>query len=383
MKLETYQYSSNSGWDNEPDGSLDSDKTLLMFFGSPHFDIVAEQLEEVSSRFPNSIMVGCSSAGEIYEDDVFDDSLSLSVSRFEHTDIRATSTDISDSGDSFQTGKDIAQQLLTDDLRSIIVLSDGLSVNGSKLIEGMTDVLPDHVVITGGLAGDGDRFESTWVWTDGARSSNKVCAVGFYGEHIGVGHGSRGGWDMLGPERQVTRSEGNVLFELDNQPALELYKKYLGDRADGLPATGLLFPLSINNEDEEGTNTVRTILAVSEEDNSITFAGDVPEGKRVRLMRANFDRLIDGAADASDCIDTSSYEQGPLLGISISCVGRRLVLGPRTEEEIDAALSGMPEGTQQIGFYSYGEISPLANGKCDLHNQTMTLTLIWENERAA
>ena len=354
-----------------------------MFFGSPHFDIVAEQLEEVSSRFPNSIMVGCSSAGEIYEDDVFDDSLSLSVSRFVHTDIRATSTDISDSGDSFQTGKDIAQQLLTDDLRSIIVLSDGLSVNGSKLIEGMTDVLPDHVVITGGLAGDGDRFESTWVWTDGARSSNKVCAVGFYGEHIGVGHGSRGGWDMLGPERQVTRSEGNVLFELDNQPALELYKKYLGDRADGLPATGLLFPLSINNEDEEGTNTVRTILAVSEEDNSITFAGDVPEGKRVRLMRANFDRLIDGAADASDCIDTSSYEQGPLLGISISCVGRRLVLGPRTEEEIDAALSGMPEGTQQIGFYSYGEISPLANGKCDLHNQTMTLTLIWENARAA
>ena len=188
---------------------------------------------------------------------------------------------------------------------------------------------------------------------------------------------------MLGPEREVTRAEGNVLYELDGQPALELYKRYLGDRADGLPATGLLFPLAIANEDEVDSVTVRTILAINEEDNSITFAGDIPQGKRVRLMCANFDRLIDGAADASEAIDIGQYHDGPLLGISISCVGRRLVLGPRTEEEIEAALSGMPAGTRQIGFYSYGEISPLANGRCDLHNQTMTLTLIWENDKAA
>jgi hypothetical protein len=183
---------------------------------------------------------------------------------------------------------------------------------------------------------------------------------------------------VLGPEREVTSSQHNVLYELDGQPALDLYKKYLGDRADGLPATGLLFPLAIRNEEESDGNTVRTILAVNEHDQSITFAGDIPQGSFVRLMRANFDRLIDGAADAAAAIHTSADDREPLLNVAVSCVGRRLVLGPRTEEEIEAVLDGMPQGTQQIGYYSYGEISPLASGRCDLHNQTMTLTAIWE-----
>jgi hypothetical protein len=208
--------------------------------------------------------------------------------------------------------------------------------------------------------------------------SGHVCAVGFYGDQIGFGHGSRGGWDILGPEREVTRSDANVLYELDGQPALQLYKKYLGDRADGLPATGLLFPLAIRNEKEVDGDTVRTILAVNEDDQSITFAGDVPTGSFVRLMRANFDRVIEGASDASADVDTQSYSSGPILNVAISCVGRRLVLGPRSEEEIEAAMDALPEDTKQIGYYSYGEISPLASGKCDLHNQSMTLTAIWE-----
>lgn len=383
MKLETYQYVEPKGWDNEPDPKMDSANTLLLFFGAPETDVVAPQLKALNKTFPQAVVVGCSSAGEIFEDDVYDKSISLAVSQFEHTKIKLATVDISDNKSSVNAGEEIAQQLSADDLRSVIVLSDGLSVNGTKLINSLSSALPANVVITGGLAGDGDRFEKTWVWTDGDLHANKICAIGFYGEHIGIGHGSRGGWDMLGQERKVTRSEENVLYELDGRPALELYKEYLGDRADGLPATGLLFPLAISNDDEDNSITVRTILAVSEENNSITFAGDIPQGGNVRLMRANFDRLIDGAADASDAVDTSSYREGPLLGISISCVGRRLVLGPRTDEEIDAALSGMPDGAKQIGFYSYGEISPLANGRCDLHNQTMTLTLIWENSQAA
>jgi hypothetical protein len=95
-------------------------------------------------------------------------------------------------------------------------------------------------------------------------------------------------------------------------------------------------------------------------------------------MRANFDRLIDGAVDAASGLDVSQYQQGDLLSIAISCVGRRLVLGNRTEDELEATLEELPSGCKQIGFYSYGEISPLASGTCDLHNQTMTLSLIWE-----
>lgn len=378
MKLSLHQYKAGSGWNTEPDHSLDSPQTLLIFFASPETADVADALQSIHSAFGNSVILGCSSSGEIYNDEINDHSISLAILQLEHTAVCLATDEISDTNTSADVGANLAKQLPHDDLRAVMVLSDGLVVNGSQLIQSLSKNLPDKVVITGGLAGDSDRFVQTWVWSDGAMKSGHVCAAGFYGDRIGIGHGSRGGWDILGPEREVTRSDANVLYALDGQPALDLYKKYLGEQAEGLPATGLLFPLAISNAEEEDGNTVRTILAVNEQDNSITFAGDIPQGSYVRLMRANFDRLIDGAADASAAVDTKGYTSGPILSIAISCVGRRLVLGPRTEEEIEAALDGMPEGTQQIGYYSYGEISPLASGQCGLHNQTMTLTAIWE-----
>ena len=377
MKLSLHQYTSASGWDREPDPELDSPETLLLFFASPERERVNDILHALQSQFRHSIMFGCSSAGEIYQQEINDQSVSLAIIRFEQTPIRLAVEDITAKKTSNEVGTSLAAQLRQDDLKAAMVLSDGLLVNGSKLVEGLSMSLPD-VVITGGLAGDADRFEQTWVWADGTMKSGRVCAVGFYGDHIGFGHGSRGGWDVLGPEREVTRADANVLYELDGQPALQLYKKYLGDRAEGLPATGLLFPLAIINEQAADGDTVRTILAVNEEDQSITFAGDIPTGGFVRLMRANFDRVIEGASDAAADVDTHDYASGPLLNVAISCVGRRLVLGPRTEEEIEATLEGLPEGASQIGYYSYGEISPLASGKCDLHNQSMTLTTLWE-----
>jgi hypothetical protein len=211
-----------------------------------------------------------------------------------------------------------------------------------------------------------------------------VVAAGLYGDSVAVGHGSKGGWDNFGPERLVTRSQGNILFELDGRPALQLYKEYLGELADGLPATGLLFPLALRSDAEEEKSLVRTILAVDEAAQSLTFAGDVPQGSLARLMRANFDRLIDGASEAGALAAKSAVaHDGDVLAIAISCVGRRLVLGQRAEEEIEATLEMLPDGTRQIGFYSYGEISPFALGPCDLHNQTMTLTTIRETMRAA
>jgi hypothetical protein len=196
---------------------------------------------------------------------------------------------------------------------------------------------------------------------------------------VRVGHGSKGGWDIFGPERLVTRAEGNVLYELDGRPALELYKSYLGDRAAGLPATGLLFPLSLRSGEEgDERRLVRTILAVDEAAQSLTFAGDIPTGSRVQLMRANFDRLVEGAASAAAMTALRGAAEGPVLSVAISCVGRRLVLGERTEEETEATLEALPPGAQQVGFYSYGELSPFAAGRCDLHNQTMTLTTLWE-----
>ncbi len=174
--------------------------------------------------------------------------------------------------------------------------------------------------MTGGLAGDGERFEETLVFWDEMSNKETVAVMGLYGKRLKVGYGSMGGWDPFGPERLITRSEGNILHELDGQSALELYKKYLGEYAKGLPATGLLFPLSLRTKDG-GKGVVRTILSVNEEDQSMIFAGDVPEGVYARLMKANFDRLIDGAVGAAKTSYQAIGSTSPDLALLISCVG--------------------------------------------------------------
>ena len=361
--------------------ALDSETSLLLLFGDSRLIDRPALIQQVLDACPRSHVMGCSTAGEIHGCEISDDSLVVAAARFDHTALRTAQATVQAPTDSYTAGCTIAEQLTHSSLRGVFVLSDGLNVNGSELVKGLNDTLGEAVVVTGGLAGDGTDFKRTWVIKDRMPIGGYVTAIGFYGDHVKLGHGSKGGWDKFGPERLVTKSKGNILYELDGRPALQLYKEYLGDRAAGLPATGLLFPLAIRSSNTDGKALVRTILAVDEAAQSMTFAGDMPEGVLAQLMRANFDRLVQGASDAATLAVNSrdhTSSPSPTLSIAISCVGRRLVLGERTEEEIEATLDILPKGSSQVGFYSYGEISPYKSGACDLHNQTMTLTTIAE-----
>ena len=361
--------------------ALDSETSLLLLFGDSRLIDRPALIQQVLDACPRSHVMGCSTAGEIHGCEISDDSLVVAAARFDHTALRTAQATVQAPTDSYTAGCTIAEQLTHSSLRGVFVLSDGLNVNGSELVKGLNDTLGGAVVVTGGLAGDGTDFKRTWVIKDRMPIGGYVTAIGFYGDHVKLGHGSKGGWDKFGPERLVTKSKGNILYELDGRPALQLYKEYLGDRAAGLPATGLLFPLAIRSSNTDGKALVRTILAVDEAAQSMTFAGDMPEGVLAQLMRANFDRLVQGASDAATLAVNSrdhTSSPSPTLSIAISCVGRRLVLGERTEEEIEATLDILPKGSSQVGFYSYGEISPYKSGACDLHNQTMTLTTIAE-----
>jgi hypothetical protein len=367
-------------WSPSIFAELDSPTTLLMLFGSSGLIDMPEHITEVLDACPQSRVIGCSTAGEIHDGEISDDSIVVAAVRFKQTLVRTAQAVVRDPQDSYSAGIAIRSQLQRPSLRAVVVLSDGLNVNGSELVKGLNDGR-GGIVITGGLAGDGTKFKRTWVLKDRMPHSGYVTAVGLYGDHVHIGHGTKGGWDKFGPERLVTKSKGHVLYELDGRPALHLYKEYLGDRAAGLPATGLLFPLAIKPLASEGKVLVRTILAVDEAAQSMTFAGDIPQGILAQLMRANFDRLIQGASDAAILTKNSlghSHHEIPRLSIAISCVGRRLVLGERAEEETEATLEILPKGSRQVGFYSYGEISPYESGACDLHNQTMTLTTIHE-----
>jgi hypothetical protein len=377
MDVRLLGWEPSTGWSAPLPGELDGPSTLVLAFGSPPQEVAAARLAELAAALPQAQLAGCSTAGEILDRGVAEGGVSVAVARFGHTTLRRTEATVAAPTDSRQAGRTLAEALVAPALRGVLVLSDGLVVNGTALLNGVKEVLPAEVVVTGGLAGDGDRFAATWVVAQGRPTAGVVSAIGLYGDRIRVGHGSRGGWDSFGVERQVTRSDGNVLYELDGEPALALYKRYLGDRAAGLPATALLFPLALCGDD--GAGLVRTVLAVDEATQSMTFAGDVPQGGRVQLMRANFDRLVEGAATAGRLARPGQDPSGGYLAVAISCVGRRLVLGERTEEEVEAVLDSLPPASSLIGFYSYGEISPSATGTCELHNQTMTLTTLVEN----
>lgn len=376
MRTTIVTYHAESGWATPlPDG-LDAERTWVLVFGAPSFADESAPFDELRRRFPRSHVMGCSTSGEIQGAKVLDRTVVVAIVCFERTGVRHALAPIQTASESRAAGESLARQLADPDLRSVFILSDGRLVNGSELVAGVNGILPRSVVVTGGLAGDGDRFQRTWVLVDGVPASGHVSAVGLYGDRICVGHGSRGGWDIFGPERVITRSEGNVLYELDGRPALSLYKEYLGNLVSGLPSTALLFPLAIRTPGADDQR-VRTILDIDEQAQAMVFAGDVPMAANAQLMRANFDRLVQGASDAA-AMTSASADTGSVLSIAVSCVGRRLVLRQRIEEELEAVLEVLPQGTQQVGFYSYGELSPIADGACELHNQTMTLTTLHE-----
>lgn len=349
---------------------------LVLVFGDRAVIATPAVGADLAARWPAATIIGCSTAGQICGTDVFDAGLAATAIRFEHTTLRVAAAPVTAAG-SAAAGAELAKALAGPGLVHVLVLSEGLDINGEALVRGLGERLPAAVSVTGGLSADGEQFQETVVLAGGLPRGNLVVAVGLYGSSLQVGCGSVGGWDSFGPERQITKSEGNVLYELDGQSALALYKRYLGEHASGLPASGLLFPLSLRTRDAS-TPVVRTILSVNEAEQSLTFAGNVPVGGYVRLMKANFDRLIDGAVGAGR-ISAGALGTPVDLALLISCVGRRMVLRQRVEEEVEGVRDIVGPDAVIAGFYSYGEISPFTpSARCELHNQTMTVTTFSE-----
>jgi hypothetical protein len=382
MRTEQVRWSKEKGWLPKAPGLMDIDPKLVLVFAgrgvledSTHFD-------EIRRAFPRAQIAGCSTSGEIFDIEVTDDDLTVTAVEFDTTTTAQASLRIGSASESFEVGKKIVEALPSEGLRHILMFSVGTNINGSDLVKGAMTSVPEGVTITGGLAGDGARFERTFTVSNDGAFEDRVVAIGLYGTEIEVGYASVGGWDTFGPERLVTKSKGNVLYELDGKSALKLYKTYLGEHAEGLPASGLLFPLSIRSEGHPSA-LVRTILAVNEEDQSITFAGDIPERSYAQMMQANFDRLVQGAVDAAK--NTQSAEHGSTeLALLISCVGRKLVLKQRVEEEVEGVREIFGQRAILTGFYSYGEISPFTlNVGCELHNQTMTITTFRERTKSS
>ena len=353
-------------------------KPLVLVFGN-RFLLEAENLfEEIKVIFPDGEIVFGSSCADITSRTVNENSISITAIEFEKSSfVIKTNNVLNVDCDSYKTGSDLIKQFPKEGLKYVFVVSEGSFINGSQLTKGMNNASDDNLLITGALCGDSERFEKTLASYNENPKQGEIVAIGFYSETLEVTFSIYGGWTPFGPERIVTKSEGNVMFELDNQPALNLYKKYLGEKSKELPAAALLYPLNVKSNEAKQT-IVRSILNIDEEKNAMILAGDIPEGSIVQLMMTN----VDNIANASERAARQALElreNKPELAMLVSCIGRKLVLDQRVEEEIEEVIEVIGEGTTVTGFYSYGEIAPFhGETSCQLHNQTMTVTLLSE-----
>lgn len=358
--------------------SFSADKAhLVLAFGQRTLLEKVQPYSTLHQIYPNATIVICSSSGQISNQVQIEESIVATAIEFDKAKIKSVVYDVLDGDSIQQLGSKVHDELTAPDLRAILVLSEGTHVNGSELIQVLAQQTQGKIPFFGGLAGDEFSFEKTVVGLNTDASPGKIVAVGFYGEGLEFGFASEGGWADFGPEREVTHSDKNVLYKIGDRYALDLYKEYLGKYADELPGSALYFPLSMK-ETPDAESVVRTILSIDETQKSMTFAGDLPVGARVRLMRGNMDRLVDAAAEAAKQIRTS-LPHPPQIAFLVSCVGRRIVLAERIEEELEVIKNTLGNETVLFGFYSYGEISPNKQKLgCELHNQTMTIATMYE-----
>ena len=379
METEQLTWSAGGGW--RPSAGVRSEADLVLYFGASDALGTDTWYQELRTMYPNAHIVGCSSGGQIQQAGFSETGIAAVAVRFSTTRVRVAIEPVVDSSRSRAYGAALGGRLSDKDLVGVFVLSDGLNVNGSEMVRGLLSAVGSGVSVSGGLAADGARFTQTRVGADAPPQPLTIAAVGFYGSAIRFNCGSGGGWDTFGVPRRVTRSSGNELFELNGSPALDLYERYLGDESAGLPGTALLYPLKVWDPERPSHDLVRTVLAINRETRSMIFAGDVPQGSKAQLMRGEFMRLAAGAAEAANQAAARQSECGASGGLAllVSCIGRRLLMGQRIEDEIQAVREVLPNEISQLGFYSYGEIAPHSrSGDCDLHNQTMTITVISE-----
>ena len=352
---------------------------LVLVFGSVKPLTAPGLLEILEEVFPQAELAGCTTAGEIGTGGVTDGEIVITALHFSQSRLRLAVTDLADMEDSRAAGRRLGRALAEPELVHVLVLGPGVQINGSALIEGFADSLPGGVMLSGGLAGDGGAFSRTWTLSRHGLSERQIVAIGFSGRHVHLHHGSFHGWKPFGPVRKVTRCAGNVLYELDGQPALDIYKRYLGDYAKDLPASGLLFPFEMLGEDRSALGLIRTILGVDEAAGSLILAGNIVDCGYLRLMHASTDSLVDGAVAAAEEAFRPGTDAGESLVLLVSCVGRKLVMGTRVDEEVEAVAAVFGPQACIAGFYSNGEISPMRDLlTCHLHNQTMTITHIAE-----
>ncbi|MDA9129285.1 FIST C-terminal domain-containing protein [Candidatus Gracilibacteria bacterium] len=380
LKTQKLLYTEDAGWDLDIGNTeLFIDAGLVLVFASSKLIQNKQLFTDLQSVYPNAQIALVSTGGEIYGGGVYDESFVVTAFEFTTSKFFITEEEVLKREESFAAGERVMRKLADQgDVKYTMVFAGGTEVSGTKFVEGLRNVSEGKIPFSGGLAGDGMNFQTTFLGVDRVPDGgNNALVIGFYGEDIEIIGASMGGWDTFGMKQMVTKSEGNVVFELDNEPILDIYERYLGELGAKLPESGIIYPMCVRNPDTQ-IPIIRTVVAIDRNDKSITFGGEVPEGCSAQIMKSNYRRLMDGSMSAVRA--GTGYIPKPDAAILISCIGRKLALKHRTPHEIELIHEMLQPCSTITGFYSYGEIGPYEDNQaeCYFHNQTMTVLLFTE-----
>ncbi len=351
-----------------------SDSLILLFQDRIEYQESTQAHDLLSQKFPDLDIVFISTGGSITDDDQIVDSPYAVLLHLEKSRLVSSIYSFDDYEDETTLGEHIISATCHEELKYIMLFTVGNEHNIGSVLRGLDENLNKKISISGGIAADSTRFDQSLVGLNGTVNNHSIVSIAFYGQDLKVKTNYSGGWIPFGPSRTVTRSEDNVLYEIDGQPALDLYKKYLGEEHTAkLPESALYFPLQVDR-DGKSEPIARTVLSIDEESKTMHFAGDIPQDVPVRLMRTTLEEIILAAGNTLHDSPTEEVE----VTLLISCIGRRLLLEQRIEEEIEEVRDHVPNDSFIFGYYSYGEISMNSIHKGEIYNQTMTITTFSE-----
>ncbi|MEM6838904.1 MAG: FIST N-terminal domain-containing protein [Cyanobacteria bacterium P01_C01_bin.120] len=374
---ESLCYDLANGW-SKPFPDLDSDNTLIVVFAAHEYCDSPEPLKELRQAFPKSKIIGCSTPVVVCDGGLREGAIAVGIIRFKNTQIRLSYTSVQGFAESRTAGQHLGKQLADENLKGVLIFSDGVTTEATDLVRGLQEMLPSDVTIAGGLA-SGHTLDDTWMLCDGELKRFYACAVGFVGNTVELTRATGGGWRLVGGECQATRTAGRTLFELDGEPANAVYQRQIGCNAGfGLHESSTRYPLTLRLPDLE-MQIVRDINSVDEASGALELAGDIPEGVMVQVMTTTEDEILDGVDEAIERLRSKTIlPKHNALAVYVSCAGRRAVLLEKTNEEAALAHDGLGQGIHQIGMYAFGEISTTSSGPPHVHNETITIGLIRE-----
>ena len=362
----------------------------LIIFAAPKFNH-KKMLKGVTSITKKTPMIGGTTAGEI---STFGLSVnSVVIMALKSKDVKfyvGIGQGISKNEEN--AGKELARNVLKKaskkTAKSLIMLPDGLAGDGLRVIQGVQKILGEYFEIVGGSLGDEDKFKNTYQYYNGKVYQDTVVGMLFCSDKIKTGTGVRSGWESVGSRFKCTKAKGNIVYKFGDKTALQVYTEYLGSaRAKKLPAIGLEYPMGLVDERAkiEGYDyfQIRCPLAVNEKDGSVTFAAAIPEGKEVTLTYSSRTSIINGSKLSAIQSRKTLGGATPKLIMMFSCVARKMVLGRRTNDEINSVKQVFGKNIPLIGFYTYGEIGPIDKRIQSLkstrwHNETVVLWVLGE-----